>query len=200
MKDTSILGVKVWRQKKGISLQTIAASTKLSVCVSSRRLRPAISRGFPAASPQHQLHPAVRACHRSFDEADLIAFYQQCCNPAQAVSAEAQRQPSRTSRLLFQPWNIRYTIFFVLKLHLLAVIAVIGIANGVCSVRAEVLKLLRSNQTPPMKRACPADFSLGGRYHITNYTLRSLVTAAYFEYTGKPYGPSLFGPCANNSA
>ena len=31
MKDTGILGVKTWRLKKGLSLETIAASTKLSV-------------------------------------------------------------------------------------------------------------------------------------------------------------------------
>jgi cytoskeletal protein RodZ len=101
MKDTSILGVKVWRQKKGISLQTIAASTKLSV----RQLE-AIEAGDFSRLPGGIYNTSyIRQYARAidFDEADLIAFYQQCCNPAQAVSAEAQRQPSRTSRLLFQP-------------------------------------------------------------------------------------------------
>ena len=31
MRDKSILGVQTWRQQRGITLQTIAASTKLSV-------------------------------------------------------------------------------------------------------------------------------------------------------------------------
>jgi cytoskeletal protein RodZ len=101
MTDTSILGVKVWRQQKGISLQAIAASTKLSV----RQLE-AIEAGDFARLPggiynTNYIRQYARAI--DFDEADLIAFYQQCCGPAQAISAESERQPSRMSRLLFQP-------------------------------------------------------------------------------------------------
>ncbi len=100
MKDTSILGVKVWRMKKGISLQTIAASTKLSV----RQLE-AIEAGDFAKLPGGVYNTSyIRQYARAidFDEADLIAFYQERVNPAAAVSEKAPRPASRMSRLLFQ--------------------------------------------------------------------------------------------------
>ncbi len=100
MKDTSILGVKMWRQQKGISLQAIAASTKLSVSQLE-----AIEAGDFARLPGGIYNTSyIRQYARAidFDEGNLIAFYQQCCNPAQALSAESERQPSRVSRLLFQ--------------------------------------------------------------------------------------------------
>jgi cytoskeletal protein RodZ len=101
MKDTSILGVKIWRLNKGISLQTIAASTKLSV----RQLE-AIEAGDFAKLPGGVYNTSyIRQYARAidFDEADLIAFYQQCVNPVAGVSEEAPRPASRMSRLLFQP-------------------------------------------------------------------------------------------------
>jgi cytoskeletal protein RodZ len=101
MKDSSILGVKVWRMQKGISLQTIAASTKLSV-----RLLEAIEAGDFARLPggiynTNYIRQYARAIE--FDEAELVAFYQQVSNLGAALSPEPVRQPSRMSRLLFQP-------------------------------------------------------------------------------------------------
>ena len=99
MKDTSILGVKVWRQQKGISLQTIAAATKLSVSQLE-----AIEAGDFSKLPggiytTNYIRQYARAI--DFDEGDLIAFYQRVCPPALA-SAPPERQPSLMSRLLFQ--------------------------------------------------------------------------------------------------
>src|SRR5579871_5435200 len=100
MKDTSILGVKVWRQKKGISLQTIAASTKLSVSQLE-----AIEAGDFARLPggiynTNYIRQYARAI--DFDEDDLIAFYQQVSTPPPPIGPQSERQPSRMSRLLFQ--------------------------------------------------------------------------------------------------
>ena len=92
MKDTSILGVKVWRQQKGISLQSIAASTKLSV----RQLE-AIEAGDFARLPGGIYNTSyIRQYARAidFDEADLIAFYQQVSSPRDA----AQRRAANASR------------------------------------------------------------------------------------------------------
>jgi|SRR5215469_18237448 len=100
MKDNSILGVKNWRQQKGISLQSIAASTKLSVSQLE-----AIEAGDFARLPGGIYNTSyIRQYARAidFDEAKLIAFYQQVSRLASAVSAEPERQPSRMSRLLFQ--------------------------------------------------------------------------------------------------
>jgi cytoskeletal protein RodZ len=100
MKDSSILGVKVWRTQKGISLQAIAASTKLSV----RNLE-AIEAGDFARLPGGIYNTSyIRQYARAieFDEAELVAFYEQVANPGVAVSAPPERQASRMSRLLFQ--------------------------------------------------------------------------------------------------
>lgn len=101
MKDTSILGVKVWRQKKGISLETIAASTKLSV----RQLE-AIESGDFSKLPggiytTNYIKQYARAIE--FDEIDLLAFYQDRCTPATPAAGAAERPPSRFTRLLLQP-------------------------------------------------------------------------------------------------
>jgi len=100
MKDTSILGVKIWRQKKGISLETIAASTKLSV----RQLE-AIESGDFSRLPggiynTNYIKQYARAIE--FDEIDLLAFYQESCTPATAATGNEERPPSRFSRLLLQ--------------------------------------------------------------------------------------------------
>jgi cytoskeletal protein RodZ len=94
MKDTSILGVKTWRQQKGISLQTIAASTKLSV----RHLE-AIESGDFKRLPggiynTNYIKQYARAIE--FDEADLLAFYRDACEVATSAPAP------RNSGLLFQ--------------------------------------------------------------------------------------------------
>jgi cytoskeleton protein RodZ len=100
MKDTSILGVKIWRQKKGISLETIAASTKLSV----RQLE-AIESGDFSRLPggiynTNYIKQYARAIE--FDEIDLLAFYRERCAPATTATASPERPPSRFSRLLLQ--------------------------------------------------------------------------------------------------
>ena len=100
MKDTSILGVKIWRQKKGISLETIAASTKLSV----RQLE-AIESGDFSRLPggiynTNYIKQYARAIE--FDEIDLLAFYQERCTPATIAIGDGERPPSRFSRLLLQ--------------------------------------------------------------------------------------------------
>jgi len=100
MKDSSILGVKVWRTQKGISLHAIADATKLSV----RHLE-AIEAGDFARLPGGIYNTSyIRQYARAigFDEDDLVAFYQQVCNPGIALSAEPMRQSSFMSRLLFQ--------------------------------------------------------------------------------------------------
>lgn len=92
MKDNSILGVKTWRQEKGISLQTIAALTKLSV-----RILEAIEAGDFKRLPggiynTNYIKQYARAI--DFDEADLLAFYRDTCETAVPAA--------RNTGLLFQ--------------------------------------------------------------------------------------------------
>jgi cytoskeletal protein RodZ len=96
MNETGILGVKVWRRQKGISLESIAASTKLSV----RQLE-AIEAGEFSRLPggiynTNYIKQYARAI--DFDEADLLAFYQDFCKPP----ARDDRPQSRISGPLFQ--------------------------------------------------------------------------------------------------
>jgi cytoskeletal protein RodZ len=100
MKDTSILGVKIWRQNKGISLEAIAASTKLSV----RQLE-AIESGDFSKLPggiynTNYIKQYARAIE--FDEIDLLAFYQERCPSVTKATDNGERPPSRFSRLLLQ--------------------------------------------------------------------------------------------------
>lgn len=100
MNDTGILGVKKWRLKKGISLDSIAASTKLRVSQLE-----AIEAGDFKKLPggiynTNYIKQYARAI--GFDEADLLAFYQDSCNPATTAARGADPQPSRASRLLFE--------------------------------------------------------------------------------------------------
>jgi cytoskeletal protein RodZ len=100
MKDTSILGVKIWRQRKGISLESIAASTKLSV----RQLE-AIETGDFSRLPGgiynvSYIKQYARAIE--FDEAGLLAFYLERCTPATKATGNGERPSSRFSRLLLQ--------------------------------------------------------------------------------------------------
>ena len=100
MNDTSILGAKIWRQQKGISLEAIAASTKLSV----RQLEAIESGDFSRLPGGIYNTSYIKQYARAieFDETDLLAFYQDRCNPATAVKSDGQRLPSRFSRLLLQ--------------------------------------------------------------------------------------------------
>jgi cytoskeletal protein RodZ len=102
MNETGILGVKAWRRQKGISLETIAASTKLSV----RQLE-AIESGEFSRLPggiynTNYIRQYARAI--DFDETDLLAFYLDVCNPPNAAAQGEEPPPSRSrvSRLLFQ--------------------------------------------------------------------------------------------------
>ncbi len=95
-----ILGVKNWRTNKGISLESIAASTKLSI----RQLE-AIESGDFARLPGgiyniSYIKQYARAI--DFDEADLLAFYHDACNPPSANPRAETRPPSRLTGALFQ--------------------------------------------------------------------------------------------------
>src|SRR5580704_8900290 len=94
-----ILGVKNWRQKRGISLETIAASTKLSV----RQLE-AIEAGNFSKLPggiytTNYIKQYARAIE--FDEIGLLAFYAERCAPAEKAGS-GEHPPSRFARLLLQ--------------------------------------------------------------------------------------------------
>src|SRR5580692_11795222 len=100
MNDTGILGVKNWRRQKGITLEAIATSTKLSL----RQLE-AIESGDFSRLPggiynTNYIKQYARAIE--FDETDLLAFYNDCCNLATAVKGDGERRPSRFSRPLLQ--------------------------------------------------------------------------------------------------
>jgi len=100
MNETGILGVKVWRRQKGISLESIAASTKLSV----RQLE-AIEAGDFNRLPGGIYNTSyIRQYARAieFEESDLLAFYQDFCRPPSSESRDASRAPSRVSGPLFQ--------------------------------------------------------------------------------------------------
>jgi cytoskeletal protein RodZ len=87
----SILGVRNWRQQKGISLESIAASTKLSV-----RLLEAIEAGDFTRLPggiynTNYIRQYARAI--DFDEGDLLAFYRKACDPVgESRTGTAARQ------------------------------------------------------------------------------------------------------------
>jgi cytoskeletal protein RodZ len=100
MNETGILGVRVWRRQRGISLEAIAASTKLSV----RQLE-AIEAGDFKRLPggiynTNYIKQYARAIE--FDESDLLAFYRDFCNPPTLDSRGGTRAPSRVSGPLFQ--------------------------------------------------------------------------------------------------
>jgi cytoskeletal protein RodZ len=80
MAETGILGVKSWRQQKGISLESIASSTKLSV-----RQLDAIEVGDFKRLPggiynTNYIRQYAQAI--GFSEKDLLAYYNEVCNPS----------------------------------------------------------------------------------------------------------------------
>lgn len=98
MKD-GILGVRIWRQQRGISLETIAASTKLSV----RQLE-AIESGEFSRLPGGIYNTSyIKQYARAidFDEGDLLAYYRDSCN-AGTSSRTASQPASQVSGPLFQ--------------------------------------------------------------------------------------------------
>ena len=95
-----ILGVRNWRTQRGISLESIAASTKLSV----RQLE-AIEAGEFSRLPggiynTNYIKQYARAI--DFDEADLLAFYRDSCDPLPPSSQSTKPAASRLSSALFQ--------------------------------------------------------------------------------------------------
>jgi cytoskeleton protein RodZ len=85
MAETGILGVKSWRERKGISLESIAASTKLSV-----RQLDAIEIGDFKRLPggiynTNYIRQYARAI--GFDETDLLAYYNEACNSSAGFMA-----------------------------------------------------------------------------------------------------------------
>ena len=78
MRDKSILGVKTWRTERGISLESIAEATKLSV-----RTLEAIEAGDFKRLPggiynTNYIRQYAKAIE--FDEANLLAAYHICLN------------------------------------------------------------------------------------------------------------------------
>jgi cytoskeletal protein RodZ len=99
MRD-GILGVRNWRQQKGISLEAIAASTKLSV----RQLE-AIEAGEFGRLPggiynTNYIRQYARAI--DFDESDLLAFYRSSCERVSEAARLGNRVAPHVSGPLFQ--------------------------------------------------------------------------------------------------
>ena len=99
MNETGILGVRAWRVRKGISLDEIVASTKLS----TRQLE-AIEAGDFKRLPggiynTNYIRQYARAI--DFDEADLLDFYHHATNPV-APSAKSKRAAPPLSGPLFE--------------------------------------------------------------------------------------------------
>jgi cytoskeletal protein RodZ len=99
MNETGILGVRAWRVRKGISLDQIAASTKLS----TRQLE-AIETGDFKRLPggiynTNYIRQYARAI--DFDEADLLEFYRNATNPV-APQPKSNRATPPLSGPLFE--------------------------------------------------------------------------------------------------
>jgi cytoskeletal protein RodZ len=91
MTDTGILGVRSWRQRRGITLEAIAASTKLSI----RQLK-AIEAGDFKRLPggiYNTSYIKQYAQAIGFDESELLAFYQDWVNPAPASPVKSRPAP-----------------------------------------------------------------------------------------------------------
>jgi cytoskeletal protein RodZ len=101
MAETGILGVKSWRQRKGISLESIAASTKLSI-----RQLDAIEIGDFKRLPggiynTNYIKQYARAI--GFDETDLLAYYNEACTPP-AGELASLGSPSSSVLPFPRPW------------------------------------------------------------------------------------------------
>jgi cytoskeleton protein RodZ len=96
--DTGIL--KIRRLQKGISLEDIAASTKLSV-----RVLEAIECGDFKKLPGGIYNTSyIKQYARAIDfsEVDLLTFYRQTCEPGSAGKQPANGADSHNTDLLFQ--------------------------------------------------------------------------------------------------
>jgi cytoskeleton protein RodZ len=99
MNETGILGVRAWRIRKGISLDQIAASTKLS-----KRHLDAIEVGDFKRLPGGIYNTSyIKQYARAidFDEADLLEYYHSAVNPP-APKPQPASAPRRISGPLFQ--------------------------------------------------------------------------------------------------
>jgi len=95
MRDKSILGVKTWRLGKGISLDAIAASTKIGV-----RLLEAIEAGDFKRLPggiynTNYIKQYARAIE--FNEANLLAYYHEACSGRLAAALMPRSAPQYSS-------------------------------------------------------------------------------------------------------
>jgi cytoskeleton protein RodZ len=98
MTDTGIL--KIRRLQKGISLEAIAASTKLSI-----RVLEAIECGDFKKLPGGIYNTSyIKQYARAIDfsEVDLLTFYRQSCNPGGSGEEASNGQGSPNTGLLFQ--------------------------------------------------------------------------------------------------
>jgi cytoskeletal protein RodZ len=85
MAETGILGVKDWRQRRGISLESIAASTKLST-----RQLDAIEAGDFERLPGGVYNTSyIKQYARAigFDETNLLAYYNEISRPPAECTA-----------------------------------------------------------------------------------------------------------------
>jgi cytoskeletal protein RodZ len=103
MTETGILGVKSWRQRHGISLESIATATRLSI-----RQLAAIEEGDFGRLPGGIYNTSyIRQYARAigFNESDLLAYYGEFCYPSSADSAASVRgiPASRWFRWFFVP-------------------------------------------------------------------------------------------------
>jgi cytoskeletal protein RodZ len=96
--NTGSLNLKDWRQSKGISLETIAASTKLSV----RQLRAIETGAFRELPGGIYTISYIRQYARAidFDESRLLAHYQESCRAAS--KDQNQTRPGTLSAALAQ--------------------------------------------------------------------------------------------------
>ena len=97
--NDGILGVRVWRLQRGITLETISASTKLSV----RQLEAIESGDFSRLPGGIYNTSYIKQYARAidFDESDLLAYYRDFCN-LDAATRGSERAESHVSRPLFQ--------------------------------------------------------------------------------------------------
>ena len=97
MVTDGILGVRLWRERKGISLQAIASSTKLSV----RHLE-AIESGEFSRLPGGIYNTSyIKQYARAidFDESNLLTYYQNVCNPGGPAHTESPAPPPASTPL-----------------------------------------------------------------------------------------------------
>jgi len=96
MTDTGIVGVRSWRQRKGITLEAIAASTKLSI----RQLEAIESGDFKRLPGGIYNTSYIRQYAKAigFDENELLAFYQDSVNPPPASPTKSRPAPRISGR------------------------------------------------------------------------------------------------------